>query len=71
MLRAFAIFFFLFWSNLVQAQDLLMQRTLLLYDSAFGIQVIFLGRSGKTFRWHPSGDQVIGGGGLRTRSSRP
>lgn len=37
-----------------------MQRTLLLYDSAFGSQVIFLGRSGKTLLWHPSSDQVIG-----------
>lgn len=68
MLRAVAIFFFLLWSNLVQAQDLLMQRTLLLHDSAFGSQVIYLGRSGKTFLWHPSSDQVIGGR-WSTRSS--
>ena len=43
------------------AQDMLKDRTVLLHDSAQGTQIIYLGRSNKTFLWHPSSAQVIPG----------
>lgn len=42
-------------------QDMLKDRTLLLHDGTQGTQIIYLGRSNKTYLWHPSSAQVIPG----------
>jgi hypothetical protein len=43
------------------AGEPLMERTVMLYDASQGTQVIYLGRSGKTYLWHPSSTQIVSG----------
>lgn len=61
MLRTILILVAMCWMGGANAQDLLMERTILMHDGVQSTQMIFLGRSGKTYLRHPSSDQIIPG----------
>ena len=62
MRRLFAMLSLYFaLAGIANAQDPLLGRTVMLHDANQGTQVIYLGRAGRTYLWHPSSQQVISG----------